>query len=166
MARRTLAQLDRDIEEALAGRIAGRPMAEDPVRAIIEPPQRVEILKAPTSYRFKWKPGQFAYAVSYTTEPGSRTVDRREPSVAGELVYGVAKNKDFSTGVSYFSADALRFTRVPRDLIAALSDEEKVALDLIMAGRNETTLSSLVPDPKRRAYVRAIAAQLQSLRSR
>lgn len=153
------AQLDAEIERALG------PTAEKRIRAVIEPPQRVEILKSRDDYRWKWKPGQFAYAVSYTTEPGCPTVNKGF-SIDGELVYGVAKNKDYSTGIYYFTADALRFTRVPRDLIAALSDDEKVAIDLLTVGRNGTTLSSLVPDPERRAYVRAIASQLQSLRAR
>jgi hypothetical protein len=151
------------------------------ITGLFDPPLRAEILKAPSSYAWKWKPGQFAYVVSYTTSPVD-LVDKivgveRQLARAGDLTFGVAKKQDLTTGTYFFSPDAVRLTRAPTALISALSDDEKVALDLLMAEYSphrphavpkiaRTTLSTLVSNPTRRVYVRAIAALLRSLRAR
>ena len=84
-------------------------MAGKYIQASIKPSRRVQIVrtddKGPSAY---WKPGQFGYAVSYSTHPGMYT--EKGPSAPDELSYLVSKSKDGHTGASWFSAEALRFT--------------------------------------------------------
>ena len=52
----------------------------------------------------------------------------------------------------------------PRDLVARLSDEECVAIDLLLQdGHEDPRLIALVPDEKRRGYLGTLAAQLRAL---
>jgi hypothetical protein len=54
----------------------------------------------------------------------------------------------------------------PRELIALLSNEEKVAIDLILqyeATIEDERLAVLVPDKSRRGYLRTVATQLKAL---
>ena len=83
-------------------------MASKYIQASINPPKRVQILKADTASDY-WKPGQFGYAVSYSTHPGMHTMDSG-PSSAGDLSYLVSKSKGKGGGALWFSAQALRFT--------------------------------------------------------
>lgn len=83
-------------------------MAGNYISAAISPPRRVQILKADTVGDY-WKPGQFGYAVSYSTRPGMHTMDKG-PSEEGDLVYLVSKSKGKGGGALWFSAQALRFT--------------------------------------------------------
>lgn len=84
-------------------------MAGRYISASIKPSRRVQVVrtddKGSGAY---WKPGQFGYAVSYSTHPG--TLTEKGPSAPDELSYLVSKSKDGHTGSSWFSADALRFT--------------------------------------------------------
>jgi hypothetical protein len=84
-------------------------MAGKYISASIKPSRRVQIVrtddKGPGA---RWKPGQFGYAISYSTRPGMLT--ENGPSAPDELSYLVAKSKDGHTGASWFSAEALRFT--------------------------------------------------------
>lgn len=77
------------------------------INARIDPPRRVEILR--TDSVGYWKPGQFGYAVAYSTHPGMHTMDKG-PSEPGDLSYLVSKSKDGRGGALWFSAQGLRFT--------------------------------------------------------
>jgi hypothetical protein len=81
-------------------------MAAKHIQASITPPKRVQILK--TDSPGYWKPGQFGYAISYSTHPGMYT--EKGPSKAGELSYLVSKAKHGRGGAIWFSTEALRFT--------------------------------------------------------
>ena len=83
-------------------------MADKYIIASIKPPKRVQILKVDTGSGY-WKPGQFGYAISYSTRPGMFTMDKG-PSEGGEMSYMVSKSKDMRGGALWFSAEALRFT--------------------------------------------------------
>ena len=83
-------------------------MADKYISASITPPRRVQILKADSVGGY-WKPGQFGYAVSYSTRPGMHTMDKG-PSEAGDLSYLVSKTKHGRGGALWFSAQGLRFT--------------------------------------------------------
>jgi hypothetical protein len=134
------------------------------ISANIDPPRRVEIVRSgarPSSY---FKPGQFGYALSYTTHPGMHTLDKG-PTEPGELAFLVSKTKGMRGGGLWFSAEGIRFTKAPPEL-KQLSDEERVALDLLLEGRDGKRYADLVPDDGRRGQLRAIAAQVRSLRGR
>ena len=83
-------------------------MAGKHIHDSISPPRRVQILKADTVGGY-WKPGQFGYAVGYSTHPGMHTMDKG-PSEPGALSYLVSKSKGKGGGALWFSAQALRFT--------------------------------------------------------
>jgi hypothetical protein len=83
-------------------------MAGKYITASISPPKRVQIVKVDTGSGY-WKPGQFGYAISYSTYPGMFTMDKG-PSKADELSYLVSKSKGMRGGALWFSADGLRFT--------------------------------------------------------
>jgi hypothetical protein len=145
----------------------------DYIHAKISPPKRVEILKVEDArviahHSSYWKPGQFGYAIAYSTHPGMHTMDSG-PSKAHELTYLVSKAAHGRGGALWFSADALRFT--PRKVMIdreKLSNDEKVALDLLLERGNGSSkqLSMLVPDEARRTQIKALASQLRSLRTR
>jgi hypothetical protein len=134
------------------------------ISAKIDPPRRVEIVRSdddrPSSY---FKPGQFGYALSYTTHPGMHTLDKG-PTEPGELAFLVSKTKGMRGGGLWFSAEGIRFTKAPPEL-KQLSDEERVALDLLLEGQNGEQFAKLVPE-ERRGHLRATAAQVRSLRGR
>lgn len=83
-------------------------MAGKYITASINPPRRVQITKVDSGSGY-WKPGQFGYAISYSTHPGMFTMDKG-PSEPGEMAYMVSKSKGMRGGALWFSADALRFT--------------------------------------------------------
>jgi hypothetical protein len=140
-------------------------MSEKYVSALLAPSKRVEIVRSDDKSG-RWKPGSFGYAISYSTHPGMWT--ESGPSEAGALSYSVSKAKDGKSGATWFSAGALRFlTKTPRGVMADLPEEERVAIDLLLHGTNDKQiLASLVPDVDRRAFVRTIADQMRTLRSR
>lgn len=137
-------------------------------------PPRVEILRGTGGKNPYFKKGQFGYVVGVNTSGGQWLVDKEDPteSKPGEVAFLVSKTPDMRGGALWFSADALRFTKAPTDPVRALSDEEKVALDLFLAngangnGMHKKEIAELVPDTKRRSYVKMIAAQVKSLRAR
>ncbi len=138
-------------------------MSEKFISASLDPPRRVEILKADSAGGY-WKPGQFGYALSYTTHDGMHTLDKG-PTKPHELAFLVAKSKDMRGGALWFSSEALRFTKPPKlDLV----DAERVALDLLLdnGSGDKTLLAELVPDSERRTHLKMLAAQLRSLRGR
>ena len=95
-------------------------MAGKYISASIKPPRRVQIIKADGSTGY-WKPGQFGYAVSYSTHPGMHTLDKG-PTDPGELAYLVSKAPGGRGGALWFSSEGLRFTgkdKAPRPAHAA-----------------------------------------------
>ncbi len=87
--------------------------------AKIEPPRRVQILPGDEPERRHrtlgessyWKPGQFGFAIAWSTHPGMYT--ERGPTVRGEKAYLVSKTKEGRGGASWFSPEGLRFTKPP-----------------------------------------------------
>ncbi len=84
-------------------------MSDKYIHASIKPSRRVQIVRtADFGAHPYWRPGQFGYAVGYSTHPGMYT--ESGPSKGGDLSYLVSKSKDGHTGASWFSTEALRFT--------------------------------------------------------
>ena len=131
-------------------------------------PPRVEILRGTGGQTAYFRKGQFGYVVGVNTAGGMSFADKdHAASEPGEVAFLVSKTADMRGGALWFSAEALRFTKVPRDLLKELSDEERVALDLFLANGNgvhKTAIAELIPNTERRAYVRMLAVQLKSLR--
>lgn len=83
-------------------------MADKYISASIKPPRRVQIIRAERSGGY-YKPGQFGYAISYSTHPGMMTLDKGE-TAGGELAYLVSKTPEMRGGALWFSAEGIRFT--------------------------------------------------------
>ena len=121
----------------------------------IDPPLRVQIVSAESR---RWKPGQVGYARAYEMRPG------------GEVLYLVSKSMDRGGGwYTRFTADDLRFTtKNSKAITAGLSDEEKVAVDLLLERDrvDDKTLRDIVPssDVGRLAWLRTVGSLLRSLR--
>ena len=133
-------------------------------------PPRVEILHGTGGRNPYFRKGQFGYVVGVNTAGGMNFVDKEDAASApGEVAFLVSKTADMRGAALWFSADALRFTKVPADPLKTLSDEERVALDLFLTngnGAHKTEIATLIPDATRRGYVKMLAAQLKSLRAR
>lgn len=134
-------------------------------------PPRVEILRGTGGRNPYFRKGQFGYVVGVNTAGGMHFVDKEDAaeSEPGEVAFLVSKTADMRGGALWFSADALRFTKAPADPLKALSDEERVALDLFLAngnGAHKTQIAELIPDTARRGYLKMLAAQMKSLRAR
>lgn len=132
-------------------------------------PPRVEILHGSGGKNPYFRKGQFGYVVGANTAGGMYFVDKDGASEPGEVAFLVSKTADMRGGALWFSAGALRFTKPPKDPVGALSDEERVALDLFLAngnGAHKREIAELVPDATRRGYVKMLAAQMKSLRAR
>lgn len=133
-------------------------------------PPRVEIVRGSGGRNPYFKKGQFGFVVGANTAGGMYFVDKDGASEPGEVAFLVSKTADMRGGALWFSAEALRFTKPPADQhLTTLSDEERVALDLYLAngnGMHKKQIAELVPDPKRRGYVKMIATQLKTLRPR
>ena len=133
-------------------------------------PPRVEILRGSGGQNPYFKKGQFGYVVGSNTAGGMHFVDRdyesgRGVSEPGEVAFLVSKTADGRGGALWFSAEALRFTKAPKDLLRDLSAEERVALDLFLMNGNgvhKKEIETLIPDAQRRGYVKMISAQLRS----
>ena len=95
------------------------------INASISPPKRVQILKAHSAAGY-WKPGQFGYAIAYSTHPSMHTLDKG-PSEPNEMSYLVAKSKDHRGGALWFSAQGLRFTG--REKAPSVAHARKKKLD-------------------------------------
>lgn len=131
-------------------------------------PPRVELLRGTGGQNPYFRKGQFGYVVGVNTAGGMSFADKEHASSEpGEAAFLIAKTADMRGGALWFSAEALRFTKAPTDLLKALSDEEHVALDLFLSNGNgihTTAIAELIPDTTRRAYVKTLATQLKSLR--
>ena len=87
-------------------------------------------------------------------------------SKMGEIAFLVTAAKHGRGGALWYSADALRFTKSPTDPLSKLSDEQRVALDLLLAGRNGRQLEALIPDQQDRIELKALAAWVKSMTAR
>jgi hypothetical protein len=129
--------------------------------------KRVEILR---EHGRPLKRPRFGYVVAVNTKGGSHFVDVDDPdawtSKPGEPAFLVSRTADGRSGALWYSHGGIRFTKPPREEVAGLSDDERVALDLILEGGNGPIFSQLVPNQGRRDVVKTIAAQLKTLRSR
>ena len=134
-------------------------------------PPRVEILRPSTGIHPYFQKGQFGYVVGVDTKGGRMFADKERPerSKPGEVAFLVNK-KPRQAGLSlWFSAEALRFTNAPKDPLRELSDEERVVLDLFLLddnGSHKSLIAELVPNAKRRGYLKTLATQVRSLRAR
>jgi len=134
-------------------------------------PPRVEILRGTGGKNPYFRKGQFGYVVGVNTAGGMHFVDREDASSSepGEVAFLVSKTADMRGGALWFSAEALRFTKAPKDPVTTLSDEERVALDLFLSngnGKHKAQIAELVPDATRRGYVKTLAVQMKTLRPR
>ncbi len=136
-------------------------------------PPRVEILRGTGGQRPYFRKGQFGYVVGVNTGGGSYFADKEsESSEPGQIAFLVSKTADMRGGALWFSAEALRFTKAPMDPLRELPDEERVALDLFLAngangnGLHKKEIAELIPDTRRRSYVKMLAVQMKSLRAR
>jgi hypothetical protein len=62
----------------------------------------------------------------------------------------------------YLAELALRLSPSPEQLIDRLTEDERVAIDAILEGRDHA-FCLLVPDPSRQRYLTALVAQLRQL---
>lgn len=139
-----------------------------------EKPPRVEILRGMRGPNPYFKKGSFGYVVGVNTKGGVYLEDTHrhgeslDMSKPGEAAFLVSKTPTVRGGALWFSAPGLRFTQAPKDPVKALSDEERVALDIFLANGNgnRKILVELVPDASRRGYLKILATQMKSLRAR
>lgn len=170
MARKTAAQLDREINAALAGSGAPR----------VYPGRMVPIPSKAKALEYD--------IVSITDQKPKAAVARagRDTAKRGisNLRYGLYRHSgdreykwgNFTGTPAHVlvaiepTDDAVRSqTSLIRALMAQLSDEDRVAIDLVLQGRNgsaEGQLTDLVPDQERRAFIKVFASHVKSLRAR
>lgn len=131
-------------------------------------PPRVEILHGTGGPNPYFKKGSFGYVVGVNTKGGMYLTDTHGQSNPGEAAFLVSKTPTMRGGAVWLSAPGLRFTQAPKDPLKALSDEERVALDIFLANGsgNRKILVELVPDASRRGYLKILATQMKSLRAR
>lgn len=109
---------------------------------------------------------RFGYVVGVNTTGGMHFFDQMRSSEPGEVAFLVSRTPDGRSGAIWYSHEGIRFTKPPRELIDQFSDDERVALDLILQGGNGDRLKKLVPDDGRRHLVKAAGAALKTLRGR
>jgi hypothetical protein len=129
-----------------------------------KPGKRVEVLYKTRGDNTRGK--RFGYVVGVNTTGGMHFIDKLRASEPGEVAFLVSSSPDGRTGAIWYSHEGLRFTKPPRDLIDPMSGEERVALDLVLEGRNGKQLTELVPDDERRHLVKAVAASMKTIRAR
>jgi len=134
-------------------------------------PPRVEVLRGTGGKNPYFKRGQFGYVVGVNTAGGMYFADKQdgELSEPGDVAFLVSKTADMRGGALWFSAEALRFTKIPADWKRDLPDEERVALDLFLSsgnGRHKDQIAELVPSAQRRGYLKTLATQLKAVRPR
>ena len=128
------------------------------------PGKRVEILFKTRGDNTRGK--RFGHVVGVNTTGGMHFFDQSRPSEPGEVAFLVSGTPDGRSGAVWYSHEGIRFTKPPRDLIDQLSEEERVALDLVLQGNNGSRLTALVPDTERQHLVKTVAASLKTLRAR
>jgi len=147
-------------------------MSDDVYAGTFDKPLRVEIIRTGgwtgSVNNAYFKKGQFAYVIAANTKGGSHLVDKSIDSQPGEAAFLVSKTPQMRGGALWMSADALRFTKAPKDRLKELSDDERVAVDLmtINGGSHRDAINRLVPDQERRGYIKTLADQLKSVRPR
>ena len=129
-----------------------------------KPGKRVEILFKTRGDNTRGK--RFGYVVGVNTSGGMHFFDKSRPSELGEVAFLVSRTPNGKSGAIWYSHEGIRFTKPPRDLLDQLSDEERVALDLDLEGKNGTRLAELVPDTGRQRLVKTTSAALKTLRGR
>jgi len=127
-----------------------------------KPGKRVEILFKTRGDNTRGK--RFGYVVGVNTSGGMHLFDKTRPSEPGEVAFLVGRSEH--SGAVWYSHEAIRFTKPPRELLDQMSDDERVGVDLILQGSNGQRLEKLVPDADRRHLVRTAAASLKTLRGR
>jgi hypothetical protein len=129
-----------------------------------KPGKRVEVLFKTRGDNTRGK--RFGYVVGVNTSGGMHFFDKARPSEPGEVAFLVSRSSDGHSGAIWYSHEAIRFTKPPRDLLDQMSDAERVGVDLILQGGNGRRLEELVPDTERRHLVKTAAASLKTLRGR
>jgi hypothetical protein len=129
-------------------------------RMLWNPGKRVEIVHKTLGDNTRGK--RFGYVIDVDTAGNKHFFDKVRPSEPGEVAFLVSRSPDGRTGAIWYSWEALRFTKPPRDLLDQLSPEERVALDLVVQGKNGSTLEALVPEPDRRKLVKTTGVALRS----
>ncbi len=127
-----------------------------------KPGKRVEILFKTRGDTTKGK--RFGYVVGVNTSGGMHFMDKPRQSEPGEVAFLVSRTSDGRSGALWYSYEGIRFTKPPRDLLAQLDDDERVAIDLILQGSNGQRLKELVPDVEKQHRVKTVAAALKTLR--
>ena len=125
-----------------------------------KPGKRVEILFKTGNMCGK----RFGYVVGVNTSGGMHFFDKIRPSEPGEVAFLVSRTPDGRSGAIWYSYEAVRFTKPPRDLLDQLEDAERVAVDLILQGSNGERLKELVPSVEKQHRVKTVAAALKTLR--
>jgi len=127
-----------------------------------KPGKRVEILFKTRGDNTRGK--RFGYVVGVNTSGGMHFFDKERPSEPGEVAFLVSRTSDGRSGAIWYSYEAVRFTKPPRDLLDQLEDAERVAVDLILQGSNGERLKELVPSVEKQHRVKTVAAALKTLR--
>jgi hypothetical protein len=147
---------------------SGRELTKKVVTVKADNPARVEILYKTRGDNTRGK--RFGYVQRVNTTGGMHFFDKSRSSEPGEPAFLVSRTSDGRSGAVWYSYEGLRFTKAPTTQVAGLSDDERVALDLLLSnegnGKTTSTLAALVPDPTRRDLVRTLAAQTRTLRPR
>ena len=141
---RTKRDLDRDIKSFLHGDASSAARGFSSGR--IDPPKPVEILKSSGVY---FKPGQRAYAISWTTHGGMHTQDDGTPG-PGDIAYLVAKSKGARGGALWFSGRGIRFTGPAADKSGGVSGRQgprilKVTRGRVFAGQRTVAVDVQYP---------------------
>lgn len=132
-----------------------------------KPGKRVEVLFKTRGDNTRGK--RFGYVVGVNTTGGMHFFDKAKTSEPGEVAFLVSRTPDGHSGAVWYSHEGIRFTKPPRELLDQLSDEERVALDLALEGKNGKNgarTAELVPDADRRHLVKTVAASIKTLRAR
>lgn len=127
-----------------------------------KPGKRVEILFKTRGDNTRGK--RFGYVVGVNTTGGMHFFDKTRSSEPGEVAFLVSRTSDGRSGAIWYSYEAIRFTKPPRDLLDQLDANEHVALDLVLQGSNGERLKELVPDVEKQHRVKTVAAALKTLR--
>jgi hypothetical protein len=127
-----------------------------------KPGKRVEILFKTRGDTTRGK--RFGYVVGVNTSGGMHFFDKTRSSEPGEVAFLVSRTPDGRSGAIWYSYEAIRFTKPPRDLLDQMDDDERVAVDLILQGSNGGRLKELVPNVEKQHRVKTVAAALKTLR--
>ena len=177
--KKSAAQLDREIAEALAAKPA-KPVKPAPVAPSYDELVESPVLKAEWLRKAKRrfpegsivhivKSDQPEYVDAFGTVAGYDLGDsgawplvrvQLERTILGSTIDGFYGDGDSGDEI-------VRVT--PKAVAATLDEDENVALDLVIQGRNGSateTLRNLVPNEDRRNYIKRVGAYMKTLRAR